>query len=97
MRVPIAASLYTVLVARRRALGLFFILLGLVGVGIGLTSALSELGGMYKNALEHPLDEPAPGGEAGISERMLSAAVTGGVGAIIFTVGMRMAMPRRRR
>jgi hypothetical protein len=84
-------------VTRRRAFGLFFILLGLVGVGIGLTSALTELGGLYTNALEHPLNEPAGGGESGVSDRMLSATITGGVGAIILAVGIRMALPRWRR
>ncbi|MCC6427633.1 MAG: hypothetical protein IT435_12535 [Phycisphaerales bacterium] len=81
----------------RRLLGLSFVILGLVGVGIGLTTAIGELGGLYKSALEHPLDEPKGGDEKEVPGRMLRSTLTGGIGAVIFGIGIRMARPKRRR
>lgn len=82
---------------QRRTLGLVFILIGLVGACIGIFSAVGELGSLYTNALEHPLDEPKGGGEKEVSKNMLWAVGTGVLGASAFLIGMRMVFPRRRR
>jgi hypothetical protein len=78
----------------RRSLGIFFIVVGAVGLSIGLYTALSAMGGMYKDALDDPLGDPKGGESKQVSREMLTAVVTGVVGAIPFTLGLRMVLPR---
>lgn len=82
---------------RRTGLGIIFVAIGLVTACIGIFSAVGELGGLYTNALDHPLDDPKGGDEHEVSRKMLWAVGTGTLGAAAFFVGMRMAWPRRKR
>jgi hypothetical protein len=80
--------------ASRRPLGIFFIVVGAIGLSIGLYTALSAMGGMYKDALEDPLGEPKGGEGKDVSKEMLTAVVTGIVGVIPFSLGLRMVLPK---
>lgn len=78
----------------RRSLGIFFIVIGVVGLSIGLYTALSAMGGMYKHALDDPLGESKGGEGKEVSKEMLTAVGTGVLGAIPFSLGLRMVLPK---
>lgn len=71
-------------------MAVFFLLLGLAGIGYGLATALLELAGLYADTLAAPLDDRTAGDGADVSERMLWAVGTGGVGALVFITGLVM-------
>jgi hypothetical protein len=62
---------------------------GLAVVLYGLGSALMELFGLYSGAINAPLDNP-PGGEKGVSDRMIRGVIIGAIGVGPMIVGSAM-------
>ena len=63
----------------RTAIGLILFFGGLALTLYGLGTAILELVGLYSNAVNAPLDNPT-GGEQGVSQRMIRAAILGACG-----------------
>ncbi|MBL8963986.1 MAG: hypothetical protein KF787_01145 [Phycisphaeraceae bacterium] len=75
----------------------FYLVLGLAGIGYGLGTALLELGGLYADTMAAPLEDRAGGDGKDVSRRMLWAVGTGGIGVVVFLTGMVMMARKRGR
>jgi hypothetical protein len=73
----------------RTVIALVLFVGGLAVVLYGLGSALMELVGLYTGAINAPLDNP-PGGEKGVSDRMIRGVIIGAIGVGPMLVGSAM-------